>query len=194
MIEGIRRCKGARALPPIAPAPIALDGKFDDWKNVTPEFRDTIGDVVHRAAEGYDKAVRLTNQTGRNDLIAAKVSYDATNVYFYIRTKEAITPPTDPNWMLLFINADADPKTGWLGYDFVVNRKHIRPGVTTLQSHAAGKGYEWSTPVEVEYRLANNEMELAIPRTALGVKTLPATIDFNGPTTSSKPAKPAISP
>ena len=25
--------------------------------------------------------------------------------------------------MLLFIDADQNPKTGWLGYDFVINRK-----------------------------------------------------------------------
>ena len=45
-----------------------------------------------------------------------------TNVYFYARTRDAITPSTDPNWMLLLLDANHNPKTGWEGFDFIVNR------------------------------------------------------------------------
>src|SRR5438067_12401484 len=104
MIDNIRRYKGTRALPAINAKPITIDGLFDDWKNVEPEFRDNIGDPVHRDSDGYDPNTHYKNTTGRNDLVATKVSHDADNIYFYIRTKDPITPATDPNWMLLFID------------------------------------------------------------------------------------------
>jgi hypothetical protein len=178
MIANIRRYKGTRELPPVSRRAIVVDGKFDDWKEAGPEFRDTIGDPVHRDSEGYDKGTRYKNETGRNDLIAAKVSYDDENVYFYVRTKEAISPASDPNWMMLFIDADHDAKTGWLGYDFAVNRSGVGANKTTLERHTGGAGYQWEKAAEVQYRVAGNEMEMAIPRSALGIKKLPATVDF----------------
>jgi len=178
LVANVRRYKGVRPIPPVTPEPITIDGQFDDWKDVQPEFRDTIDDPVKRDAPGYDPHTHYTNQTGRNDLVAAKVSYDAHNIYFYIRTKNAITPHTDPNWMMLFIDSDHDPKTGWLGYDFVVNRTNVRPTVTTLERSAGGGKYEWGKPADVAYRISGDQLELVIPRSALGISGAPATIDF----------------
>ena len=46
MISGIRKYKGVRQ-PPVARRDysIAIDGQFDDWASVQPEFRDTAGDT-----------------------------------------------------------------------------------------------------------------------------------------------------
>ena len=173
----IRRYKGARPLPPVTSRPIRLDGQFEDWREVGPEFRDTIGDVVHRRHPGCGDAGLYVNDTGRNDIIAAKVSCDASNIYFYVRTRDAMTPRTDTNWMLLFIDADQNAATGWLGYDFVVNRIAAQEQTATIERHQ-GHGYQWGTPTSVPYRTTGNELELAIPRSVLGVSRLPATIDF----------------
>ena len=177
LVSYVRRFKGARTVPPVRSAPIRLDGRFDDWRRVTPEFRDDIGDPVHRAHPGWQGQPPFVNQTGRNDLIAAKVSWDARNVYFYVRTRAPITAPTDANWMLLFLDTDHDPRTGWLGYDFVVNRTNVRAKTTTLERHT-GAGYSWGAPRTVNYRCTGNELELAVPRSALGLTNATATIDF----------------
>lgn len=176
LAANIRRYKGARALPAVAPRPITVDGRFADWAQVAPEFRDTIGDPVHRDHPDWSRKQRYVNRTGRNDLIAAKVSYDARTVYFYVRTREPLTPATDPNWMLLFLDTDQNPTNGWLGYDFVVNRTGVQQGGTTfIERHQSG--YHWGNPKRVALRCAGNELELAIPLSVLGGK-LPAWIDF----------------
>jgi hypothetical protein len=118
----VRRYKGARSLLPLKPRPIRIDGKFGDWLKVEPEFRDTVGDPMRREHRGWDAKVTYANQTGRNDFIAAKVSFDNRRVYFHVRTHAPITPPSGTNWMLLFLDTDADAHTGWLGYDCVLNR------------------------------------------------------------------------
>ena len=47
----------------------------------------------------------------------------------------------------------------------------------TLEKHQ-GQGYQWGTPTKIDYRATGNELELAIPRAALGLTKLPATLDF----------------
>lgn len=98
----VRKFKGVRERPVAqGPSAIATDGAFDDWANVAPEYRDTIGDVTHREHTGYGN-VMYTNATGRNDFVIAKAAYDDKNLYFFVQTLKPITPYTDPNWMLLF--------------------------------------------------------------------------------------------
>jgi hypothetical protein len=176
LIGYVRHYKGARAIRPIVPAPILMDGNFADWNNVKPEFRDDIGDPVKRDSAGWGNN-HYVNQTGRNDLIIAKVSYDSKNVYFYIRTRDDITSNTDPNWMLLYIDSDNNPKTGWLGYDFVINRADVKSGSTTIQKNI-GRKYRWETAATIPYHLRKNEMEIAVPRSILGIDVLPAQINF----------------
>jgi hypothetical protein len=177
MIANIRRFKGARPVPPVVSRPIQIDGRFEDWATVEPEYRDTIGDPVHRDHRGWGKSLHYVNKTGRNDIVAAKVSIDERTVSFYVRTQDRLTSPAEPSWMLLFIDADNDPKTGWLGYDLVVNRK-VRDASTTVIERNVGGRYEWDSPVEVPLRVARNELELSIPRSLLGNVPLPAAIDF----------------
>jgi len=176
MASFIRRYKGARPQTPVSPGPIRVDGRLEDWAAVQPEFRDTIGDPMRRQHPGWGSAGPYADASGRNDLVLAKVSHDAQQLYFYIRTRRAMTPRTDPNWMVLYLDTDRNASTGWLGYDHVVNR--IPPGeaAATLERHSGG--YRWSSPVEVPYRVAGNEMELSIPLGALGIASLPDAIDF----------------
>ncbi len=169
----VRRYKGARPLPALASHPIKIDGRFNDWGDVQPEFRDTIGDEARREHRGWATNVTYRNITGRNDIVAAKASWSKTTAWFYVRTREPITSPGGTNWMLLFLDVDADTKTGWLGYDFVAN--HAGPG--SLERNIGG-GFEWSPAGKVKWRVQGKELELAIPWKALGMKSPPAKLDF----------------
>lgn len=173
LVNYVRRYKGVRALPPVSPRPITIDGKFSDWTAVQPEFRDAEGDPAHRNHIGVGKSGIYKNSTGRNDILMAKVSYDTQNVYFYVRTKAPLTAPTSANWMTLFLDTDGNAKTGWLGYDFIVNRLTPRNGRAFVERNTGG--FRWASPVAVPIRFHENELELAIPRRLLGH---PDQIDF----------------
>jgi hypothetical protein len=163
----IRRYKGVRQPPAAGPAKtIRLDDGFAQWTDVTPEFRDDIGDEARRDHPGYNNRARYTNTTGRNDFVSLKVARDAGFLYFYARTREPVTPSTDPHWMLLFLDTDCNPATGWEGFDFAVNRTVRSPTTTVL---AARDPTGWQEQCEVQLRVRGNELMLAIPRTALGL-------------------------
>ena len=179
LIANIRKFKGVR--PPEKTSPkktIDIDGKFDEWKDVKPEYRDTLGDTAHRDFRGYGNT-HYSNKTGRNNIIAAKVARDDENIYFYVKTRRKMSPHTDKNWMLLFIDTDQNKKTGWEGYDFVVNDNVINSETTTV------KKFEYwlnkKTVGKVVFKYSGNEMEIKIPREMLGLPIThePLKFDFH---------------
>ena len=123
LVANVRRYKGADPLPRVsAPRPIRIDGGMDQWADVAPAFADDAGDTLPRDFDGAG-GLHYRDQSGRNDLVALKVARDAENVFFYARTRQPLTPSSDPNWMWLLIDIDSDPRTGWEGYDFIVNHR-----------------------------------------------------------------------
>ena len=102
-------------------------------------FASYKGNTMHRDHRGrYDQY--YTNNTGRNDIVGAKVARDADNVYFYVETADKLTPATDRNWMMLFIDVDRDKTTGWNGYDFIVNRTSPHGKKAVIEKTSADDG------------------------------------------------------
>ena len=175
MAQNIRKYKGVRPIPEQKGLhPVKIDGKFGDWEEITNEFRDTRGDIFHRDAIGY-AGIHYTNNSGRNDMITSKVVVDKKNISFYAETSAALTPHTDNNWMLLLIDADNNPQTGWYGYDYLVNQKVKSENTTTLMRY---DGDSWKELADLPYRYDVNKLELAIPRDLLGLEGTRFTFDF----------------
>ncbi len=178
LVANIRRYKGVRE--PIAASDektIVIDGRFGEWAGVLPEYRDHIGDSAKRNEKGWGDAGMYVNNTGRNDFVNMKVARDGENVYFYIETAGAITSRRDTNWMLLFIDIDQDKKTGWQGYDFRVNGNVISETETMLER---SKGvWIWKPIEKASYTVKGNKMEMAIPKTLLGITGEEFTLDFH---------------
>ena len=180
MAENIRRYKGVRPIPEVIGLHrIKIDGSFADWAGVEVEYRDTVGDTFHRDYDGYG-GLHYTNNTGRNDIITSKVAVDRDAVYFYVETKAALTPHTGTNWMLLLIDSDQDPNTGWYDYDYLINLRVIDDKTTTIQRYAPNApGGPWVEVARLKYRYAGKALEMAVPRKLLGLKGDAFTFDFH---------------
>jgi hypothetical protein len=167
LVSNIRRLKG---MPRIRKASMAktIDMKagFFQWRDVGPEYWDHISETIPRDYDGVAK-LHYSNRTGRNDLELMKVARDDQNVYFYARTREPISSWKGRNWMMLLIDTDADPKTGWKGYDFIVNRTVLNRTTALLEKNSGG--WNWTKTAEISYRVDGRELQLAIPRAALGL-------------------------
>ena len=82
--------------------------------------------------------------------------------------------------MLLLIDADQNPDTGWYGYDYLINQRVVDDKTTTLQRFAPdAPGGPWVEVARLNYRYAGNALELAVPRTLLGLKGDAFTFDFH---------------
>ncbi|MBI2300600.1 MAG: hypothetical protein HYU66_16945 [Armatimonadetes bacterium] len=169
MAAYIRRYKGVRPLPAAGPPrTIRLDRGFLPWAAVTPEYRDDRHDETRRDHPGYNHCEQLVNATGRNDIVAAKVAWDRTNLWFYARTREPLTHPTDTGWMLLFLDVDSSHATGWEGYDYVIGRPAHSATRTVLEANAGG--WAWRAKAELPLAVAGNELMLAVRRVDLGLR------------------------
>jgi hypothetical protein len=165
LVDGVRRYKGVPAMPRGSPPKsILLTKGFGQWREVGPQYDDPAFDNLPR---DFGRGARhYADSSGRNDLVAMKVARDAENVYFYARTRQRLTPRTDPNWMLLLLDVDCNRSTGWEGYDYIVNRSIDADG-TWLERSAGGSA--WEKVAKVQIKVSGNELMLAVPRSALGL-------------------------
>ncbi len=173
LAANVRRFKGVRPpRPASATKSIAIDGDFRQWDGVGPDFVDDLHDTARRRHPGGGDGLVYTNDTGRNDLAVARVARDASHVYFYARTREPLTAPAGDAWMVLLVDADANPKTGWHGYDVALNRaRRAGPGgggdrCGVERYDAADK--QWKPTGDAAFAAAGNELHLAVARSLLG--------------------------
>ncbi|MBI3851611.1 MAG: hypothetical protein HY298_15235 [Verrucomicrobia bacterium] len=59
-----------------------------------------------------------------------------------------------------------NPATGWDGFEFIVNRTVGADGKTWLEKNDGV--WKWKKTAPVKFRVQGNELQLAIPRAALG--------------------------
>ena len=175
LAQNIRRYKGARPIPEHhGLASATVDGDFSDWENIESFYFDPIGDVSHRNHHGYAHN-HYIDISGRNDIVESKVAVGKKDIAFYVRTDSVLTPSSDPNWMLLLIDADKDSETGWYGYDFLVNKQIGSDGMTSVMRY---DGKRWIVVARVPYAVSGNELELSIPRKLLGLTDKNIEFDF----------------
>lgn len=160
LVANIRRYKG---LPPpeqpSTPRTISIDGDFDEWEGIKPNFIDPANDVIHRNWPRADNKINYINNSGRNDIRFCRVTHDTKKAYFYVKTVQKLTPPSGKNWMLLFIDTDQMAKTGWQGYDYL-----IRPTANGQElSISKWNGRKWLPKAKGVMHYANSELELSLP-------------------------------
>ena len=157
MVQNIRRYKGVREQP--------VTYGYKD----AAIYHDTRGDVLHRDHHGYG-GLHYTDTTGRNDIVEASVAVTRKNIIFKATTADRLTPSTDTNWMILYLDIDGDASTGWEGFDYLV-----RDG--QLYHHEAASE-SWDAISAVEVFVAVNSLTIVVPRKALGLHSKAFSFDF----------------
>jgi len=177
LIANVRKYKGMEK-PGQNGTPVTIDirGDFKQWDKVEAKYFDHTSDTGPRNSPGQGQAGPYVNSTGRNDLVTMKVAYDASSVYFYAETREALTPSTDPNWMLLFIDMDQNKETGWEGYDVVINIRVIDPKNSVMSW--LNKDGSTGKIVSVPFQVSNNKLMIKVNRPDLS-KTQKLAFDFH---------------
>lgn len=150
--------------------PIDVAGDFAQWDKVSFTYHDTKGDTVDRNATGFGRT-KYKNESGRNDIVASKVTLDTKNVYFYVETAEAITAyDNKSSWMKLYVDIDSNGNTGWYGYDFIINNEIKSDGTTTVAKYNGTDGkYGFENIGEVSYKVEGNKLMIAVPQALLGM-------------------------
>jgi len=176
LIDQVRKFKGMSAPEKVSSPRSIKIGKDGEWADVLPYYKHYKGNIFHRDHQGSGNTY-YKNNTGRNDIVGAKVAHDTEKLYFYVETAEKLTPKTDCNWMMLFIDTDRDKKTGWNGYDFIVNRVNPK-GKNVIVEKNIGDRWEWEQISESEFAVKGNKLEIEIPRKVLNLCSKALNFEF----------------
>ena len=168
MVDQIRRYKGIDQTP-VADDQTTIDiYDLSSWDAIDLSYMDSLYDVEHRNTISYDPSLRYINNTGRNDFDYAKISQDAANLYFLVKTSSDIIIDNGSTWMNLYLNVDGDATTGWEGYDYVLNRDRDSFVVTvekfknnTFETEVVGGAY---------YCIEGAYMTLSLSKSLLGIQ------------------------
>ncbi len=167
LMANIRKYKGMdKPIQAGTPVTININGSFKQWDKVQAVFYDHIGDTEHRNSSGEGQAGPYVNNSGRNDIRALKVAYDKTSLYFYAETANELTPSSDKNWMLLFIDTDQNKETGWEGYDFVINSNVVDKKTTTM--NVLNKDGSMGKSLNLPLQVSKNKLMIRVERSDLG--------------------------
>lgn len=191
LVANVRRHKGVPPIPRASePRTIHIDGPFSQWCGVEPAFGDHDGETLPRDHAAVAR-MHCVNRSGRNEFLLLKVARDDTHLYFYARTRDAVSPCDGPGWMLLLIDTQPGVAKGWEGFGYLANRQVDASGSTTLERSAGG--WRWEVAGRARFRVEGREMHLAVPKAALGLANgnLPLTIDFKWIDNPQVPGDPA---
>lgn len=178
MAQNIRRYKGIRPVPEHKGyTRIRINSDFSDWEGIPDNFRDTRGDTRHRDELGYG-GIHYVDTSGRNDIVTGKVAVDKKNISFYVETSEDISSHKDKNWMLLLVDADQNPATGWYGNDYLINTNPDEKKTSLMKYAKENNSGSWNEYALIDYQYKGNKMELSVSRNLLGLNADRFTIDF----------------
>lgn len=162
-VANMRRYKGMAPPQAVsAPKTIRLGGGARVWSGVAPVYSDAPNDGAVRDSAGSPPKLHYKNTSARNDIHRAQVARDARHVYFRVETTGPPSPATGQGWMTLYLDTDANPATGWNGYDARVNASRQR-GTCSLERNVGGQ-WKWEGAGVAPIAASAREIEVALPR------------------------------
>ena len=179
LVNYVRRYKGCHELPvPSLKATVDMTQPVNTaWADVGPYYAAYIGNTGDRDAQGYG-STHYSDFSGRNDLIGAKVARDDEYVYFLAECAADVTPYTDPLWMNLYIDTDADGRyNGWESFDYVIGKTPAAADHVTLEKFT-GTGYETVKVADCAYTVDGHYLQIRVAKADLGLAGDDFTINF----------------
>lgn len=172
LVSNVQRLKGsAPVIIQDARNKIDLDGGFDQWEKVPVSYTDPKGDTRDRVGKVFGSKT-VSDRSGKNDIVEAKITSDTKNIYFYVRCDKDISE-FDPevSWMQLFVNANNNTADGWYGYDFLINAAPEGESVTTVAACSSADGVLATEEIgKVSYRVEGSRMMISVPLSMLGIE------------------------
>ena len=131
------------------------------WDYVEAHYKDFAGDAMARNHVNASKTAFYVDNSNRNDITDIKVTHDKNNLYFYVKTYDAITNynGTDLNWMNILFSTD-QTSPSFAGYQYIINRN---PNQTTTSLERSTGGYAFEKVGDIQFKVTGNIMQVAVP-------------------------------
>lgn len=174
-----RKFKAGILDPTVALGNTVVDISTLDWESVPAVFRDVGTDNTARNSPSFSaSADHYTQAAARNNVVEIRVATDAENIYFYIKSTDAITAHQagDTKWMNLFIGTGSVSAKGWESFEYAINRNILSNGNSAVEKLNAD--YTGEQVGTATYTVDGNVMIVSVPRSALGLRAEDHTFYF----------------
>ena len=146
---------------------------FND-KNIST-YKHYVGLKNRNSKQWGGSGTVYTNNSARNDIVEAKLTYDESNLYFYVKCNGNITPYTGDRWMYLLIDTGPSSKH-YQEFEYIVNKSKGTESKLKLEKFTGG--WNGSLVGEVDYKVSGKEMMITIPRKMLGFTSEKISLNF----------------
>ncbi|MBP5311230.1 MAG: hypothetical protein J6112_00125 [Clostridia bacterium] len=176
LVANVRKYKGM-TLPETYPAKtIDISKGAEQWTDVA-SYNHYIHNTLERDTKGF-QGTKYYAEATRNDFKTLKASYDDSYFYFYAETVDPITPYTDADWIKLLLDTGAATKDSkdWEEFEYIIGRE-TGTGTTLALERSIG-GWNWEKVADVNYTVNANVIQIAVPRSAVGVPEKDFSVGF----------------
>lgn len=147
---------------------IDVSGAVSQWDSVNAIYRRVGTDSGLRDSVGGAPTVHYKQDAVTNNILEVRVTNDAENLYFCIKTEADIVVSDADNFMNIFIGTGSAPTMkGWESYEFVIGRS--RDGQTAAIEALSADYTGTKLEAVATYTVQGNVMQVSIPRAALGL-------------------------
>lgn len=167
MIENMRDYKFTGEAPAYEAQTIDINGSYEQWYDVSAVYRQIGKKTIRRVSASVDNSITYRTSYPENNIQEVRIAHDDSNIYFMIRTEEAISARNEAsNWMNLFIGTGEPSSKGWNGYEYVLNRSGSDTATDIVKLNADFTG---EVVGQAEMKINENFMFISVPRELIGM-------------------------
>lgn len=167
MIENMRDYKFTGEAQAYEAQTIDISGSYEQWYDVSAVYRQMGKKAIRRVGASVDNSITYRTSYPDNNIQEVRIAHDDSNIYFMIRTEEAISARNEAdNWMNLFIGTGEPSAKGWNGYEYVLNRSGSDTATDIVKLNADFTG---EVVGQAEMKINENFMFISVPRELIGM-------------------------
>ena len=167
MIENMRDYKFTGEAQAYEAQTIDISGSYEQWYDVSAVYRQMGKSSIRRVGASVDNSITYRTSYPDNNIQEVRIAHDDSNIYFMIRTEEAISARNEAdNWMNLFIGTGEPSAKGWNGYEYVLNRSGSDTATDIVRLNADFTG---EVVGQAEMKINENFMFISVPRELIGM-------------------------
>ena len=152
---------------------------LSQWDNIKSVYYGFTG-KGNRNFTNFSRTAKYTDNSLINDIEEIRVTHDNINLYYLIKTtKEINVNLSSEKFMNLMIDVDGYKNKPFLGYDYLINRKPDKYGLTSIEEYGYERGnYNFKNSGDAEFTVYGKYMQIKIPRSAIGISGRQFRVDF----------------
>lgn len=176
LVSFIRKFKGASPLSPLAQAKTIsqsdFSGQFEDVKTSFSSYKNSTKNRDHK---GYGSE-KYSDSSLQNDIVLSKVSYDNSNLYFYVKCKSDLSQyqSGESNWMNLFIRNPSSDDFGWEGFQY----RAVPEGQQKCSLYKSLGGWSWEKKASCSYSVSSSSLMIIVPKGSMDFVSGTEELDF----------------